>query len=119
MKSFLVTLTLIFTILTTAQASNWMKGADLYSWKESTGQVWYALLPGTNRLKNSDELLKAKVTSTQLLGQLKQVPTKTDIFWNNSVGLENTAALKLSLPKKTESRFIKMKISELGLKLHF
>jgi hypothetical protein len=115
----LVTAFLIsFMVFTTVHASTWMKGADLYSWKESTGQVWYALLPGTNRTKHSEELLNAKITSSELISKLKQMPKNTDVSWNNSVGFDNTASLKLTLPSKSESRVIKKKMAELGLKLH-
>lgn len=104
------------TCFSSADASVWMKGADLYSWID-LGQTWYALLPGTNRLKHSDELLKAKVTSAELMKKLDRVPKETYVTWNNSVGLENAASLKLALPPKQELKLIKNKMAKLRLKV--
>ena len=39
-----------------------MKGADLYSWRDQSGYVWYALLPGTNRVKSTKELIESKIS---------------------------------------------------------
>ncbi len=30
-----------------------VKGAEIFSWKDYNGYLWYALLPGTNRLKTT------------------------------------------------------------------
>lgn len=117
MKLILKILIVCLTCFESVFASSWMKGADIYSWKESTGYIWYALLPGTNRLKISDELMKAKMTSAEFINHLNKIPKETYVSWNNSVALDNQDSLKLILPPKEELNRIKKKIAKLGLKL--
>jgi hypothetical protein len=45
------------TSISDLSASTSMKGYELYSWREKSSGDWYfALLPGTNRLKTYDEI---------------------------------------------------------------
>lgn len=75
-----------------------MKGADLYSWRDHSGYVWYALLPGTNRTKSIKELTKSKASPGYLKQEFKNLPSNTQITWNNIVTVEDKSKLEFSLP---------------------
>jgi hypothetical protein len=90
-----------------------MKGADLYSWRDPDGYVWYALLPGANRPKSTKELTESKVSPGFLKLELKNLPSKTEIVWNNLVSLGDKANLEFSLPDKDTVKEI-LKSAELG-----
>jgi len=74
------------------------KGAELYSWRDRGGYVWYALLPGTNRTKGTKELTDSKVSPGYLKQVLKSLPSKTPVLWNNLVGVDDKSTLEFSLP---------------------
>ncbi len=78
-----------------------MKGADLYSWREQSGYVWYAILPETNRSKNEKELTENKISPGFLKQELQNIPARTEIAWNNLAGLEKVSNLELMLPDGT------------------
>lgn len=75
-----------------------MKGGDLYSWRDASGYVWYALLPGTNRNKTTKELTESKVSPGYLKQELKNLPAETQLAWNNLDRLEDKTNLEFSLP---------------------
>lgn len=75
-----------------------LKGAELYSWRDQNGYLWYALLPGSNRTKNSKELTEFKVSPGYIRQELKSLPAKTEISWNNLVTVADKSALDFSLP---------------------
>ena len=92
---------------------HFMKGADLYSWQDHSGYVWYALLPGTNRSKSAKEIMESKVSPGYLMQELKNLPPKTQIAWNNLVTVVNKSALEFSLPDEKTQKDI-MKSAELA-----
>ena len=58
---FLSLMAVLFFIPAQAQDSpreKAFKGMELYSWKDSNGDWFFALLPGTNRLKTDEEVKK-------------------------------------------------------------
>lgn len=87
---------------------HFMKGADLYSWREPSGYVWYSLLPGTNRNKSVKEITENKVTVGYLKVELKKLPKKTYITWNNLVGVEDKSSMEFTFPEnKTVKEIVK------------
>ena len=50
-----------------------MKGFELYVW-ETKGEIYYSLLPGTNRIKSYEEIHKAK----SVVNDLESIKQKID-----------------------------------------
>lgn len=82
----------------TIAKEQFLKGADIYSWRDHSGYLWYALLPGTNRTKSTKELTESRVSPGFLKQELKNLPSKTQLAWNNLVGVEDKSNLEFSLP---------------------
>ena len=62
------------------------KGIELYSWKGSTGNWRFALLPGTNRLKTEAEIKKGKnaVSSVhELRKRFLKLSKGEQVFWSS------------------------------------
>jgi hypothetical protein len=61
-----------------------MKGLELYSWQDVTTNEWhFTLLPGTNRLKTSEEILGSDSYALQeLKDRLRQLAAGEQIFWS-------------------------------------
>ncbi len=97
----------------TLSNEQFMKGADLYSWRDHSGYTWYALLPGTNRTKNTKELTENKVSPGYLKQELKNLPSKTEITWNNLVSIDDKSDLEFSIPDDKTLRDI-LKSAEQG-----
>ncbi len=79
---------------------DFMKGAALYSWRDFQGFQWYALLPGTNRMMTTKELIAAKSNEWQLRKKFKELQQSTEISWNNLVGVEDKQNLEFLRPNK-------------------
>lgn len=94
-----------------------MKGAELYSWKDFQGFQWYTILPGTNRSKTTQEITAAKNNEWQLLEKLKQLPPSTEISWNNVVHLQDQKTLEFSIPSKDVIKKFTKAATEAKLKL--
>ncbi len=64
------------------------KGVELYSWKNEENKWLYVMLDGTNRLKSTDEIKKAK-NQLKGAGSLKQAFNKLakgeQVFWIHMV----------------------------------
>jgi hypothetical protein len=95
----------------------YMKGASLYSWKDDSGYHWYALMPGTNRTKTTQELLQNKVPEGFLKMHLPNLPAGTEISWNNLVNLADPKGLSFELPPSSATREIQQKAKLAKLKL--
>ncbi len=80
--------------------AQFLKGADLFSWKETDGYYWYAVLPGTNRLKTIKEIRANRMSYSHLKVRLEQLPPNTDITWNNlsAIDIEKKQSLNFSIP---------------------
>jgi hypothetical protein len=61
-----------------------MKGLELYSWQDVTTNEWrFTVLPGTNRLKTSEEILASDNYALQeLKDRLTQLAAGEQIFWS-------------------------------------
>lgn len=70
-------------------SDRYMKGVDVYSWKDDKGVIWYSLLPGTNRQKSIDEILKSKSNSSDFEAKFSKLPEGTSVFWNNAGTISN------------------------------
>jgi hypothetical protein len=97
--------------------NDYMKGISLFSWKDADGYFWYALLPGTNRLKTSKELLDYKVSEGYLKEKLKNLPENVDISWNNLIEVSDKEKLEFSLPEKKKLEEIKKSAQKSKLKI--
>lgn len=89
---FALGLFLFFLGVIHAQDKVAMKGLELYSWQDVTTNEWhFTLLPGTNRLKTSEEILASDSYALQeLKDRFTQLPVGEQIFWS---GGSNTFTL--------------------------
>lgn len=94
-----------------------MKGAELYSWQDYNGYVWYALLPGTNRSKNTKELIEIKMSAGYLKQELKNIQLKTQISWNNLITIDDKSNLDFTLPGENAVRDIVKSAEQVGSKI--
>jgi hypothetical protein len=63
-----------------------LKGIELYSWKSSDQEWWFSLLPGTNRLKQENEIKNPEVALTgieELKKRLAHLAPGENVFWQN------------------------------------
>lgn len=98
--------------------SHFSKGAELYSWREPNGYIWFALLPGTNRTKSAKELATIKGGAGSLKEELKSLSPHTQVTWNNIVTVEDKSGLEFTLPDEKSlkeivntAEFAKLKIT--------
>lgn len=105
MKIWVLILTLVLPGL--LRAEDTMKGADLYSFRDVSGRIVYAILPGTNRVKAAEEVVQAKVELQELEAKLRALPPKTQVVWNNKVAVADPEGLQLELPSRTEVAKVK------------
>lgn len=94
-----------------------MKGAELYSWKDFQGFQWYALLPGTNRTKTTSELIAGKMSEGLLFEKFKEIPPNTEMSWNNLVSIQDKQNLEFSTPNKEVVRNLTKAAQKAGLKI--
>jgi hypothetical protein len=99
-------------------ANLYMKGADLYSWKDQSGFQWYTLLPGTNRQKTTKELIENKMSFGLLKESLSRLSAHTEIAWNNLAQVDDKKNLEFSLPAKVDLSEIQAKSNQAKLKLN-
>lgn len=103
------------TSISDLSATTSMKGYELYSWRDKRSGEWYfALLPGTNRLKTYDEIT-APQTQMKTVDRLQQELTKLPggehiewITWTDN---------KLGMPPNEIVNQIQAMSRELGLDL--
>lgn len=96
-----------------------LKGAELYSWKEYAGYHWFALLPGTNRQKTTKELIANRITRAVLKQILQNLRPSTDVTWNNLARIDDRQKLDFSVPNEAaRSEIIEAaKKAQVGLKV--
>ena len=91
-----------------------MKGYELYSWRIQDD--WYfALVPGTNRIKESEEVTSpdVRVQGLEALGEaLDELPRGEQIFWSASL------APNMALADDTIVRQIEVLCRQRGITLH-
>ncbi len=95
----------------------YMKGANLYSWKDENGYDWYALMPGTNRTQTTEELLQNRISEGSLKEHLATLPAGTEISWNSLISLSDPKGLPFGLPSTKSAREIQQKAKLAKLKL--
>src|SRR5689334_46399 len=74
---------LLVALAAMAQASQAMKGYELYSWKVK-GRWHYAVLAGTNRAKSYEEITSPETERpgiAALQAELKKLPRGAELFW--------------------------------------
>jgi hypothetical protein len=82
-----------------------MKGWELYTWMhEDCGpqlesaikpKMCFALVAGTNAVKEAGEIVKARITYDELKKKLAQLKPGEEITWNSTVALKGKLDLKL------------------------
>jgi hypothetical protein len=94
MKKILICLSAILCLVTGAEAfaaendraaKPAAKGYELYSWRLADGTWRYSLLPGTNRMKATDEVTAAAVVisdASALKRRLATLATNEQVFWH-------------------------------------
>jgi hypothetical protein len=94
MKKILICLSAILCLVTHAEmfaagndraAIPATKGYELYSWQVADGTWRYSLLPGTNRMKATDEVTAAAVVisdASALKKRLAALATNEQVFWH-------------------------------------
>lgn len=100
-----------------ASKNKWSKGAELLSWQDRNGIYWFALLPGTNRLKNTDEIVSNKVSSGNVRDELAKLPPKTHVVWNNVVKDEARKKLDFTFPPESVATGIRQEAQRAQLDL--
>jgi hypothetical protein len=90
------------------------KGYELYSWQVADGTWRYSLLPGTNRMKATDEVTAAAVVisdASALKRRLAALATNDQVFWHLP------DAVKFSLPDPRVLEDLKAYCKELQIDL--
>ncbi|MBD1210624.1 MAG: hypothetical protein H9535_19505 [Ignavibacteria bacterium] len=91
------------------------KGYELYTWRLESGVWYYALLPGTNRLKDHSELVVVQKTSLDDLEQtICSLAQGEYLFWNIN---KEQIQLPLLIPDKAVVDRIKKVCSEKNINL--
>jgi hypothetical protein len=93
------------------------KGMELYSWRVSTDQHWcFALIPGTNRLKSSDEIKKdpsQTCSVDELNSRVSMLAVSESVVWLSS------DAREFALPEKPVVNRIRSAASAAGITIQF
>jgi hypothetical protein len=91
------------------------KGVELYSWKDTSTNEWrFVLVPGTNRLKTSEEILGNPQTLESveaLKEQVSALASGEQVFW------QRTSAV-FELPSTELLEDIVRYAATLGIKVH-
>lgn len=77
------------------------KGAELFSWRDDHGYLWFSIMPGTNREKTTQEISAAKVSEGFLKKQLTQLPEGITLSWNSLSAVHEPKELEFALPPKS------------------
>lgn len=124
-KSMAAAAIVLLTVLgVPAQASQAMKGYELYSWKVN-GRWHYTVLAGTNRARSYDEITSKdneRNGIAALKDELKKLPRGTEVFWMSAAhtGVAKPQAKGspiLELPSRQRIKRIKADCEKLGIRL--
>jgi hypothetical protein len=100
-----------------------LKGWELYSWNPHKNIWKYALMPGTNRIKTSNEILAADygvLGREQLKLLLKRLPRGQEITWFDSTyAADFISDDRYKLPSLLEQYDISEFCENNGLRLYF
>lgn len=78
-----------------------MKGYELYTWKDSTKQM-FSLLLGTNREKMPDEIRNAGVDFDTLLTQIAKLPKGENLFLLSEMRYQSLFPAELTQEMKNQ-----------------
>ena len=115
---------LLVALAVSAQASQAMKGYELYSWRVK-GHWHYAVMIGTNRAKSYDEITakeNERIGIAALEAELKKLPRGEELFWRSAAhpGVIKPRAKGspiLELPSRQRIKRIKAYCDKLGIRL--
>ena len=116
---------LLVGLVALADASQALKGYELYSWKVK-GRWHYAVLAGTNRAKSYEEITSPdneRVGLAALKAELKKLPRGEEVFWRSAAhpGVARPRAKGspiLELPSRQRIKQVKAYCDKLGLELN-
>jgi hypothetical protein len=119
------TVVLLAALAVSAQASQAMKGYELYSWRVQ-GRWHYAVLAGTNRAKSYEEITSPdneRIGIAALEAELKKLPRGAELFWRSAahakvVKPRAKGSPILELPSRKRIKRIKAYGDRLGIKLN-
>ena len=94
-----------------------MKGYDLYTWSVVPGDFHYAMLYGTNRFKNTEELMLAQENIRTLKKAIRFMPNNTHIMWNHKLFCNEMPGVPFALPKESLINELKEICKEKGIEL--
>ena len=81
---------------------HFLKGYEIYSWRDRRGRWRYALLPGTNRLKSQDEIFASPMTEAELSSHLAKLQELEDVSWCPPAQLRTHP--RLEIPPKSVTK---------------
>jgi hypothetical protein len=117
-------LLMLVALAVSAQASQAVKGYELYSWKVK-GRWHYAVMTGTNRAKSYEEITSKqneRVGIAALEAELKKLPRGEELFWMSAAhaGVTKPRAAGspiLELPSRQRIKRVKAYCDKLGIRL--
>ena len=83
------------------EANPAFKGMELYSWQDETGEWFYSILVGTNRVKAIDEILANPMDFEEVKAEISKMAVGESVFWfNRALESPDGQNLALELPPK-------------------
>jgi hypothetical protein len=124
-RSISAAVVLLFGLAVLADASQAMKGYEMYSWKVK-GRWHYTVLAGTNRARSYEEITSPdneRIGVAALKTELKKLPRGEDVFWRSAAhpGVTKPRAKGspiLELPSRQRIKRIKAYCDKLGIRLN-
>ncbi len=77
------------------------KGMELYSYLDQQNNLRYALLLGTNRLKDVKEIIDSGIDFETLLKNIEQCASGEQIFWSNHLMSTENKDIQFVYPEKS------------------
>lgn len=96
------------------------KGVELYSFTtEENNTIQYALVPGTNTLKQIDFLIKNAISYEELIDKIKNLAPQENIFWGNTLSQKNNnETVTFKYPDENTMEEIMSICKKLNISLH-
>ena len=75
------------------------KGLEMYSWQDESGEWWFSILVGTNRIKTIDEVRFEPLDLQGANQRLCQLKIGEEILWSNwKVSSTSEDSIEFSMP---------------------
>ena len=94
------------------------KGLEMYSWQDESGEFWFSILVGTNRIKTIDEVTFDLLDLQGVNQRLCQLKIGEEILWSNwKVSQSPQASIEFSMPSQEVIDGLKNRASECRVEL--